>query len=68
MNICECRGNTHCAICWAALEAAWDVEYAKYKTIGMEDCLEAKEFMWEFFEKRDKEIENVPDDADLTGW
>jgi hypothetical protein len=56
-DICFCDdSNKHkaCVICWGALEAAWDKEYAKLKAEGMEDYLEAKEFMWDFFEKRDK--------------
>ena len=52
-NVCKCKGNTHCFICWGAMEDAFEKEYAKLEAAGMEDNLEAKEFMWEFFEKRD---------------
>lgn len=36
------------------MEASYDKEYAQMKAEGMEDYIEAKEFMWEFFDKRDE--------------
>lgn len=53
-NVCSCKGNAYCLICWGAMEDAFDKKYASLKAEGMEDYLEAKEFMWDFFEKRDK--------------
>ena len=52
-DMCRCKGNTYCFICWGAMEAAYEKEYAELKKEGMEDYLEAKEFMWDFFERRD---------------
>ena len=51
-NVCRCRGKTYCFICWGAMEVAFEKKYAELKEEGLEDYLEAKEFMWEFFEKR----------------
>lgn len=50
--------NQHCLVCWGAMEAAYDKEYAKLKAGGMEDYLEAKEFMWDFFAKCDARVKN----------
>jgi hypothetical protein len=62
MTGCKCIGNTSCHICYAAMTDAFDKAYAKYKEIGMEDCIEAKEFMCDFFAERDKEnAENIND-------
>lgn len=52
-HVCSCRGNTYCFICWGAMEHAFEKEYEELKAEGMEDYLEAKEFMWDFFDKRD---------------
>jgi hypothetical protein len=52
---CRCIGNMECNICYAGLCNAWDKEYKRYQEIGMEDCLEAKEFMWDYYAQRDKE-------------
>jgi hypothetical protein len=39
---------------------AFDKAYSRLKEIGMEDFIEAKEFMWDFFAERDKEnAENI---------
>jgi hypothetical protein len=38
------------------MEHAFEKEYARLEADGFEDYLEAKEFMWNFFEKRDKGI------------
>jgi hypothetical protein len=54
-----------CNICYAALTSFWDKEFARYKEAGLEDLLEAKEFMWDFYAQRDKEnTENVTDELD----
>lgn len=68
--MCKCIGNTQCSICKAALEKAFDEEYNKLKETGDEDLLEAKEFMWDFFAKRDEEnVEDVsPDMMDESKW
>lgn len=52
-KVCNCEGNNYCFICWGAMEDAFDKEYAKLRACGMEDYIEAKEFMWDFFSKRD---------------
>jgi hypothetical protein len=49
-------------ICWGAMEAAFDKKYEEMKAEGMEDYLEAKEFMWEWFAKRDQ---NRADDEEF---
>ncbi len=67
-DVCKCQGNTYCFICWGAMETAFEAEYARLEKAGMEDYLEAKEFMWDFFKKRDEDIDDAPDDPDLTGW
>lgn len=71
--MCKCIGNKECEICYAAFCAAWDKEYVRYKAAGMEDFLEAKEFMWDFVAQRDREnIENeidaAIDDSDESQW
>ena len=51
------------------MEAAFDKEYEALKAIGMEDCLEAKEFMWDFFAKRDESnVEDAIEESDPTKW
>ena len=67
--ICRCIGNKHCPICYEAMTAAFEKQYEELKKIGMEDILEAKEFMWEFFAKRDKEnMEDSVEDGDPSQW
>ena len=67
--MCTCIGNKECIICYAAMTAAFDEAYRNLKKIGMEDCLEAKEFMWEFYAKRDKEnMEEASGDGDPSQW
>lgn len=53
-EVCECWGNQECHICYKALVDAFDVSYQIYKAAGLEDCLEAKEFMWDFYADRDR--------------
>ena len=51
------------------MEAAYDKEYEKLKSEGMEDYLEAKEFMWDFFAKRDESnVEDATEESDPTKW
>lgn len=65
--MCKCIGDMSCIICYTAMTEAFDKQYKKLKEIGMEDCLEAKEFMWEFYAQRDKD--NVEDqDGDPSQW
>jgi len=65
----KCIGNTHCNICYAAMTAAFEEQYEKLKKIGMEDCLEAKEFMWDFYADRDKEnMDEASSDGDPSQW
>lgn len=53
--MCKCFGNQECDTCYTAMVAAFNEAYSNLKKIGMEDSLEAKEFMWEFYAKRDSE-------------
>ncbi len=53
-TVCRCIGNTECPICYLAMTTEFDSQYQSLKAIGMEDILEAKEFMWEFYAERDR--------------
>lgn len=67
--MCKCIGNQSCSICYTAMTVAFDKEYQKLKKIGMEDYLEAKEFMWEFYAARDNEnAEELIGDGDPDQW
>ncbi|MGE3320514.1 MAG: hypothetical protein AB7I18_14585 [Candidatus Berkiella sp.] len=51
------------------MEAAFDKTYKEMKAQGMEDYLEAKEFMWDFFDKRDQEnADNAAEESDSSKW
>ena len=54
IGMCRCAGHKSCLICWGAMEASYDKKYKEMEAEGMEDYLEAKEFMWDFFDKRDQ--------------
>jgi hypothetical protein len=67
--MCKCLGNKTCLICWGAMEAAFDKKYQEMKAEGLEDYLEAKEFMWDFFAERDKEnVDDATEESDPTQW
>lgn len=66
--VCRCIGNTHCSICYEAMTTEFDRQYQELKKIGMEDCLEAKEFMWEFFAERDRQNMEDASDGDPSQW
>lgn len=70
---CHCIGNKECHICYAALCEAFDKAYKSLESIGMEDCLEAKEFMWDFYAQRDlnnaeEAFDDVVAPADFYDW
>ena len=71
--MCKCVGNKECSVCYLAMTTAFDKQYQALKAIGMEDCLEAKEFMWEFYAARDianveKDISDLDGDGDPSVW
>jgi hypothetical protein len=71
--MCNCIGNKECPVCYLAMTTAFDKQYQALKSIGMEGCLEAKEFMWEFYAARDSEnIEKAANDqagdGDPSQW
>jgi hypothetical protein len=73
MNTCHCIGNKECSICYDALCKAFDKAYESLKSIGMEDCLEAKEFMWDFYKQRDLDnmdlsITEIEGPAEFYDW
>lgn len=67
--ICRCIGNKECPVCYEAMTAAFEKQYQELKKIGMEDCLEAKEFMWEFYAERDRQnMEDSSPNGDPSQW